>query len=100
MPVKDPSPGPPVGHAHEPGGGDAQAASCPHCAVQPGRSGSAKMAWAVAAVAVLLLVAVYFFGVGTSGGNLAASGGLVLLAVLACPLIMGAMMFMMMGEGH
>ena len=73
---------------------------CPHCRVQPGKPGTAKVAWIIAGIAVALLVAVFVAGFGTTTGNLFASGGLVLLVTLACPLVMGGMMFFMMRKGH
>lgn len=71
-------------------------ATCPQCLVQTPKSGSAKVAWAIAVVAVLLLVGFFLFGSGSPLGNVTGASGLVLLAILACPLTMGAMMFFMM----
>jgi predicted phage tail protein len=80
---------PPAAHAHG-------TPDCPHCLVRPGGSGSAKVAWTIAIIAVILLVGVFFYGVGSTGGTLLGFGGLALLAILACPLVMGGMMWFMM----
>ena len=73
---------------------------CPACLVKPSSSNSAKIAWAVAVVALVLLVVVLFLGPGSTGGTIAGAGGLVLLGALICPLAMGAMMFFMMRNKH
>ncbi len=83
------------GHGQE--GHDMQ--SCGHCVVDPKRNKSSLVAWIVAGVAVVFAIVVYFSRAGSLGSNLAGGGSLALLAVLACPLIMGAMMFMM-GKRH
>lgn len=75
-------------------------ADCPACLVKPGASSSSKVAWGVAVVALLLLAGVLFFGANSTGGAVLGAGGLVLLAVLICPLAMGAMMFFMMRKSH
>ncbi|MEK6986238.1 MAG: hypothetical protein AABX89_07640 [Candidatus Thermoplasmatota archaeon] len=67
--------------------------------VDPKRNKSSLVAWIVAGVAVVFAIVVYFSRAGSLGSNLAGGGSLALLAVLACPLIMGAMMFMM-GKRH
>ena len=67
--------------------------------VSSGKSGSAKVAWAIAVTAVLLLVGVFILGVGSAGGTALAVAGVPLLAVLVCPLVMGGMMWMMMRKG-
>jgi hypothetical protein len=73
---------------------------CAHCLVRPKMARSAKYAWIVTGVTVLVLVAVLLIGATSQGGVLAAGGGLVLIMVLACPLMMGGMMWMMMRMGH
>lgn len=76
------------------------AKTCTHCAVDPRRNKSSLVAWIVAAVAVLFAIIVF---VSRSGGTAFAIGGygsLGLLAILACPLMMGGMMWMMMRKGH
>lgn len=75
-------------------------ADCPQCLANPSRPGSAKVAWTIAVIAVLLLVGVFFYGASSRTGTLFAGGGLVLVALLACPLIMGGMMLMMGRKGH
>lgn len=71
-------------------------ASCPHCLVNPKQSRSSLVAWIVAAAAVGFALLVWF----SKSGSLAESAGgfasLSLLALLLCPLVMGAMMFFMM----
>lgn len=69
--------------------------SCQHCLVDPKRNKSSLVAWIVAAVAVVFALVVYFSRSGSLGSNLAGGGSLALLAILACPLMMGAMMLMM-----
>lgn len=88
------SPPPPHEHGH------AAQADCPQCLASPNRPGSAKVAWTVAAIAVLLLVGVFFYGASSRGGLILGAGGLGLLAIIACPLVMGGMMWMMMRKGH
>ena len=73
--------------------------SCQHCLVNPKRNRSSMVAWIVAAIAVVFALVVYFSRAGSLGNNLAGGGSLALLAVLACPLMMGAMM-LMMRKGH
>lgn len=73
---------------------------CPACLVKPNASKSARVAWAVAVTALLLLVAVLFLRPGSTGGTLAGAGGLILLGTLLCPLVMGGMMWFMMRKGH
>lgn len=86
-----------TGDAESAAGGHEHAMDdCPHCLMKPGAAGSAKVAWTIAVIAVLLLVGVFFYGVGSTGGNLLGVGGLALLAILACPLLMGGMMWFMM----
>lgn len=76
-------------------------ANCQHCLVPPPAERSAKIAWTVAGVAVAILLAVFFLGANSAGGTLlAGAGGLSLLALLACPLTMGAMMWSMMRKRH
>lgn len=80
----------------------ANGATCQHCLVPPPTNRSAKIAWIVAGVAIALLLAVFFIGgAGSSGGTLlAGAGGITLLALLACPLTMGAMMWYMNRNKH
>lgn len=87
--------------AHEARSHD-DAATCQHCLVPPPTNRSAKVAWTVAGVAVALLLAVFFLGGSTTlaGTSVAGVGGLTLLALLACPLMMGAMMWFMNKKGH
>ena len=73
--------------------------TCEHCLVNPRKNTSSLVAWIVAAVAVVFALVVYFSRPGSLGGNLAGGGSLALLAILACPLMMGAMM-LMMRKGH
>lgn len=75
------------------------AADCAHCLVNPRRNRSSLMAWLVALVAVAFAVVVYFSRAGGAAGTFAGSGSLVLLALLLCPLTMGAMM-LMNRKGH
>ncbi len=82
-----PDPTPPHTDTHD---------DCAACLVRPGRSRSEAIAWVIALLAVGLLVAVFFLGVGTSASTLLASGGFLLLATLLCPIVMGGMMWMMM----
>ena len=69
---------------------------CPHCLADPRRSRSELVAWCVAAVAVVLLAVVFFYGLGSAPATWAAAGGFGLVGVLLCPLVMGGMMWMMM----
>lgn len=80
----------------------ADGTTCEHCLVPPPRDRSAKIAWTVAGIAVALLLVVFFLGAANtrSGTLLAGAGGLGLLALLACPLTMGAMMWFMMRKQH
>lgn len=75
------------------------AADCPHCLVNPRRSRSSLVAWLVALVAVAFALVVYFSRPGGVAGAFAGSGSLLLLALLLCPLTMGAMM-LMNRKGH
>lgn len=76
------------------------AENCPNCVVDPRRNKSSLVAWIVAAVAVAFALVVFFAKSGSFGSNLAGFGSLGLLAILACPLMMGGMMFFMMRKGH
>lgn len=71
-------------------------AGCPECMASMHRTKSAKIAWTVAAVAVLLLVGVFFYGASSRPGLALGAGGFALLAIIACPIMMGLMMWMMM----
>lgn len=73
--------------------------SCQHCMVDPKRNRSSLVAWIIAAAAVVFALIVYFSRAGSLGSNLAGVGSIALLAILACPLMMGAMM-LMMRKGH
>jgi uncharacterized integral membrane protein len=75
-------------------------ADCPLCVVKTPRTRSEKVAWAIASIAVVLLLLVLVVGVGSAPGNLLAFAAVPLLAVLVCPIVMGAMMWMMMRKGH
>ncbi|MGH2625661.1 MAG: hypothetical protein ACRDHY_03295 [Anaerolineales bacterium] len=86
--------------AHDAHHSHGNAEACPHCLADPRRPGSAKVAWAIAGIAVAALLVVLFLGIGSSGGNIVAFTALPLLAVLACPLVMGGMMWMMMRKQH
>lgn len=90
------APAPHEGHTH------AEGATCQHCLVPPPADRSAKIAWTVAGVAVALLLAVFFLGGSRTGAGTAVAGfgGITLLALLACPLMMGAMMWYMSKKGH
>lgn len=57
------------------------------------------MAWIVAAVAVVFALAVFFSRPGGTAFSIGGYGALALLAILACPIMMGAMM-LMMRKGH
>lgn len=83
--------GPDEPHGHEHGHG----MSCPQCMVDPRRNRSSLVAWIVAAVAVAFAIFVYFSRAGSLGNTLAGTGSIALLAILVCPLMMGAMMLMM-----
>lgn len=39
-------------------------------------------------------------GIGSAGGNLVALTALLLIALIACPVVIGGMTWMMMREGH
>lgn len=92
MTERAPNPAP---HTH------ADGSTCAHCLVPPPTNRSAKIAWTVAGVAVALLLIVFFMGANSAGGTLlAGAGGLGLLALLACPLMMGAMMWSMTKKQH
>lgn len=80
----------PAAHAHEHQG------DCPQCLVSPSKPGSAKIAWAIAAIAVLLLVGVLILGIGSQGGTTLALVSIPLLAIIACPVGMGVVMWFMM----
>jgi predicted phage tail protein len=73
---------------------------CDHCLVPAPTDRSAKVAWTVAAIAVGLLIVVFFLGVGSAPGTLVAGSGFALVGMLLCPLVMGGMMWMMMRKGH
>lgn len=73
--------------------------TCAHCAVDPRRNRSSLIAWIVAAVAVVAALAVFFSRAGSAGSTLGGFSSFALLGILACPLMMGAMM-LMMRKGH
>ena len=73
---------------------------CQHCVVDPRRNRSSLVAWIVAAVAVVFAIVVFLSKGGGFASNFAGYGSLGLLALLACPLMMGGMMWMMMRKGH
>lgn len=91
-------PAPPTHAPHTHANGE----TCAHCLVPPPANRSAKIAWIVAGTAVALLLAVFFLGGSgsRSGTTLAGVGGIGLLALLACPLTMGAMMWYMSKKQH
>jgi high-affinity Fe2+/Pb2+ permease len=74
--------------------------TCAHCVVDPRRNRSSLVAWIVAAVAVTFAIVVYVSRAGSGASNFAAFGSLGVLMLLACPLIMGGMMWMMMRKNH
>jgi hypothetical protein len=81
---------PSAGHQHAAG------QSCPDCLVDPRRNKSSLVAWIVAAVAVVFAILVFVSRAGSAGSFIGGYGALGLLAILACPLMMGGMMFFMM----
>lgn len=72
-----------------------QHADCPQCLMSPTRPGT-KLPWAIAAIAVALLLGVLFLGVGSAGATTLSFAAIPLLGVLVCPLVMGGMMWVMM----
>lgn len=82
----------PAPHAHE-------HESCPNCLINPSRSRSSLVAWIVAAAAVGFALLVWFSRSGSLAANAGGFGALSLMAILVCPLVMGAMMFFMMRKG-
>lgn len=74
--------------------------ACEHCLVPPPQNRSAKIAWGVAAIASGLLVLVFLSGIGSTTSTFLASGGVILLATLLCPIVMGGMMWFMMRKNH
>lgn len=78
----------------------AEGETCAHCVADPRRNRSSLIAWIVAAVAVTFAIVVYFGRAGSGASNLAAFGSLGILMLLACPLMMGGMMWMMMRKNH
>ena len=72
---------------------------CMHCAVDPRRNKSSLVAWIVAAVAVVFAIVVFVSRSDSAAFNIGGYGALGLLAILACPLVMGGMMWMMMRKG-
>lgn len=73
--------------------------TCAHCAVDPRRNRSSLVAWIVAAVAVIAALVVFFSRAGSVGSTIGGFSSIALLAILACPLMMGAIM-LMMRKGH
>lgn len=90
----------PTPHAPEHQHAHAALPDCPQCLVQPNKPGSAKVAWAIAGIAILLLLVVVFVKLGPAGNLAAGFGGVALLSLIACPLVMGGMMWMTMRKGH
>lgn len=82
-----------TGHQHGHDG------TCAHCAVDPRRNRSSLVAWVVAAVAVVAALFVFFSRAESAGSTIGGFSSLALLGILACPLMMGAMM-LMMRKGH
>lgn len=74
--------------------------ACAHCVVDPRRDRSSLVAWIVAAVAVVFAIVVYLSRAGSGASGFAAFGSFGILVLLACPLMMGAMMWMMKRKGH
>lgn len=74
-------------------------AGCPDCLVGPRRGRSSLVAWIVAAVAVVFAILVFVSRSGSTGSLVGGFGALGLLAILACPVVMGAMM-LAMRKGH
>lgn len=68
---------------------------CPACLVPQKWTRGAKFAWTIAGVALVLLAIVFFAGIGSPGATWAGLGGVTILALVACPLMMGLMMWMM-----
>ena len=92
--MSSPASSKPAGHAH------ADGSTCEHCLVPPPSNRSAKIAWTVAGIAILLLLIVFFLGVGSTPSTILAAGGFGLAGVLLCPLVMGGMMWFMMRKNH
>ena len=92
-PAASPS-SPSGGHVHEAG------EPCPQCLVDPKRSRSSLVAWIIAAVAVAVALVAVLARPGSLGFDIAGVSAVGLLVVLLCPLMMGAMMFMMMRSHH
>ena len=63
--------------------------------VDPRRNRSSLVAWTVAGVAVVFAIVVFVSRSGSTGSVIGGYGALGLLAILACPVMMGAMMLMM-----
>ena len=78
----------------------ADGTTCEDCLVPAPTNRSARIAWTVAAVAVALLIVVFFLGVGSAPSTFLAAGGFGLLGLLLCPVLMGGMMWMMMRNKH
>lgn len=89
-----PSPGKHGAHTH------ADGATCDQCLVPAPTNRSAKIAWTVAAIAIALLIVVFFLGVGSWPSTLVAAGGFGLLGALLCPVVMGGMMWFMMRKNR
>lgn len=72
---------------------------CPTCMVDPRRNRSSLVAWIVAAGAIAVALVTYFSRAGSTSFNLGGYSAIALMAILACPVMMGAMM-LMMRKGH
>ena len=77
------------------GQGTQDDALCPDCAVDPRRNRSSLVAWIVAAVAVVFAIIVFVSRSDGPASSFGGYGALGLLALLACPIVMGGMMWMM-----
>lgn len=83
---------------HEQSHGHGAKDGCAQCLVDPKRNRSSLIAWIVAAVAVTFAIVVFVSRSGSPASSIGGYGSLGLLAILACPIMMGAMMLMMRGK--